>query len=155
MVWTDREMVQFSGGSGYCISAVTSGTRCTNGGSTNLLVLVFVYNCASFLPSCLGCVEHEWWFGFINHINVEPLTVSRVFLIYFFILFRNSEFNLQVWWCVFSVFYSCLNLSRNLVILHFIRPAWLRSLNFQFPFFAALSAHRLWIDRNEVYFVLW
>jgi len=71
--------VQFSGGSGYCISAVTSGTRCTNGGSTNLLVFVFEYNCASLVLRCHGSVSHELRFGLINHINAEPVTLSGIF----------------------------------------------------------------------------
>jgi len=118
-------------------------------------VLVFENKCARFLSRCKHSVRHKLWFGLINHINVPPLTVSGRFLVYFFIVFRVSEFNLQVWGCVFFLsFIVVLNLLRNLVIQHFIRPVWLPSLIFQFTFFADLSAHRLWIDRNWVYFGL-
>ena len=41
--------MQFGGGSGYCICAVTLGTSCTNHGPSNLLLLVFDYKCASLL----------------------------------------------------------------------------------------------------------
>ena len=156
MVRTDREMVQFGGGSGYCISAVTSGTRCTNHRPPNLLVLVFEYKCASLVSRCHGSVPHELWFGLINHTNAEPLIVSGVFFINFFIVFRVSELNLQVWECVFFLsFIVVLNLSRSLAILQFIRPEWLLNIIFQFRFFGGLSARRLWIGNSDVYFGLW
>jgi len=72
-------MVQFSGRSGNYTSAVTLGTRCTNHGPPNLLVLVFQYKCAGLLLLCHGSVSHELRFGLISHINAEPQTVSGVF----------------------------------------------------------------------------
>ena len=103
-----------------------------------------------------GSVPHELWYRLINHTNAEPLIVSGVFFIYFFIVFRVSEFNLQVWECVFFLsFVVVLNLSRNLSILQFFRPEWLLNIIFQFTFFAGLSARRLWIDNSDVYFGLW
>ena len=154
--------MQFSGGSGYCISAVSLGTRCINHGPPNLLVLVFEYKCVSLVLRCHGSVSHELLFGLISHINAEPRyhcksrsTASRAcfnIFLYCFPCFRVQFAGVMLYH--FSVSYSCFESVTQFSYSAFYQASVTSSLIFQFTFFAGPSAHRLWMDSNEVYFGL-
>lgn len=65
-------------------------------GTTNLYAFVFENKRAILLPRCHGSVSHVLIFCLIGHTNTELMTVPFVCVLYFFILFRGSDFNLQL-----------------------------------------------------------
>ena len=99
--------MQFSGGSGYCISAVSLGTRCTNDGPPNSSVLVFEYKCASLVSRCHGSVTRIVIRFDQSYKCRTTDCLGRVFNVFLYCIpcFRVQCAGVML--CLFSVFYSC------------------------------------------------
>jgi hypothetical protein len=125
-------MVQLRGGSGYCISAETTGIRCTTHWLPNLLMFVIEY-CESLVTHCQGSVSHELHCWFLGDINTKPLNVPLGCISVSYSVVQNSSHG-----CGTPLFLLSLNLSwvgyLHLAILHIVRPQTFPSVLLQFTF---------------------
>jgi hypothetical protein len=127
------EMVQFGGGSGYCISAGTAGISYTTHGPPNMLVLVLENSCASLVTHCHDCVSHELHCCLLGDINGEALSVPvRCVSV------SNSVVQISSRGCdtgeFFTVFWSSLVGHSLLAVVNFIRPESFPKVFLQFTF---------------------
>ena len=130
------EMVQLGGGICYCISAETTGIKCTKHGPPDLLVL-------SVWVLCQPGDTLSWLFV----TRIAPLiagwckcwTTDCPGRVYFCVVFGGSEFKSRVW---FSDLFTVSSIGHShLVILHAVRPESFPGVLLQFTFVCSFIVH--------------